>query len=250
MSKPLVSSSWFTNLRPNREARLRLFCFPYAGGGPTIFRQWPQRLPSSVQVSSVQLPGRGPRMREAPFTRWAALVEQIALAIEPHLDKPFTFFGYSLGAIIAFELARSLRRRAGVEPLRLFVSACRAPQIPEWHEPTYNLPEPELLERLRRLNGTPKEVLDHPELIQLMLPLLRADFELAETYTYSAAPPLRSPISAFGGLQDAEVKREHLEAWRDQTTSSFNMRMFAGDHFFIHQSEPLLLDIIARELHQ
>jgi medium-chain acyl-[acyl-carrier-protein] hydrolase len=180
----------------------------------------------------------------------SALVGQIALAIEPHLDKPFAFFGYSLGAIIAFELARCLRQRAGVEPLRLFVAACSAPQIRETREEIYNLPEPELLERLRRLNGTPTEVLEHSELIQLMLPRLRADFEMAETYTYCAAPPLRSAISAFGGLQDREVKREHLEAWRDQTTGSFNMRMFEGDHFFIHQSEPLLLDVIARELHQ
>jgi medium-chain acyl-[acyl-carrier-protein] hydrolase len=250
MSKSLDSSTWFTNLRPNREARLRLFCFPYAGGASTIFRQWPQRLPANVQVSAAQLPGRGPRTREAPFKSLPALVEQITLAIEPHLDRPFAFFGYSLGAIVAFELARRLRQQGGLEPLRLFVAACRAPQIPETHEPTYNLPEPELLDRLRRLNGTPKEVLEHPELIQLMLPLLRADFEMVETYAYAAAPPLRSPISAFGGLHDQEVKREHLEAWRDQTTGDFNIRMFEGDHFFIHQAEPLLLDVIARELIQ
>lgn len=187
-------------------------------------------------------------MREPPFTRLSAVVEQLAHAIEPHLEKPFAFFGHSLGAVMAFELARRLRRQAGVEPVRIFVSARSAPQILRTEAPIYNLPEPELLETLQRLNGTPKEVLEHFELIHLMLPLLRADFEMAETYTYSAEPPLTCPINAFGGLHDLEVKREHLEAWREQTTGDFTLRLFEGDHFFIHQSESLLLDDIAREL--
>src|SRR5918911_2389095 len=112
MSKPLASSPWFTNPWPNPEARLHLFCFPYAGGGSQIFRQWPQRLPSIVQVYSALLPGRGQRLREPPYPCLSALVEQLARVIEPYLDKPFAFFGHSLGAIIAFELARRLRRQA------------------------------------------------------------------------------------------------------------------------------------------
>ena len=250
MSKPLASSLWFANPRPNPEARLHLFCFPYAGGGPQIFRQWPQRLPATVQLYSAQLPGRGARMRERPYTCLSSLVEQLARVIEPYLDRPVAFFGHSLGAVIAFELARQLRRQAGVEPVRLFVSGSPAPQIAKTNAPTHDLPEPELLERLRRLNGTPREVLDHPELVDLMLPLLRADIKMSETYAYAAAPPLGCPISAFGGLSDLEVSREHLAAWREQTAAGFSLQMFEGDHFFIHTAQALLLQAIARELRQ
>lgn len=187
---------------------------------------------------------------ETPFTRLSPLVEALAQALAPLLDKPFAFFGHSLGALIAFELARQLRRQAGVQPLRLFVSASRAPQIPARHRPIHALPEPELLIELRRLNGTPGEILQNAELMQIMLPVLRADFALYETYAYATEPPLNCVISGFGGLEDHRASRGDLEAWRDQTSASFSLRMFPGGHFFLNASQPLLLQTLSQDLRQ
>lgn len=250
MSYPLAASLWLKKRRLNPLARLRLFCFPYAGGGAPIFRQWSHHLPSTVEVCPIQLPGRGDRLLDPPYTRLLTLVEDIARDIQPYLDKPFAFFGHSMGALIGFELARQLRREAKVEPVHLFVSGRRAPQILERNQPRCDLPESELLDELRNLNGTPKELLEHSELMLLMLPLLRADFEVSETYTYTADPPLNCSITAFGGITDLEVTCDHLEAWRDQTAARFTLHMFKGDHFFIHQAEHLLLRAILDELHQ
>jgi medium-chain acyl-[acyl-carrier-protein] hydrolase len=185
---------------------------------------------------------------ERPFAQLSPLVEALAQALAPLLDKPFAFFGHSLGALISFELARQFRRQYGVHPVRLFVSAGRAPHIPHRGPPIHTLAEKEFLAELRRLNGTPSEILDHEELMEIMLPLLRADFALYENYVYSTEPPLNCPISAFGGIQDHRVNESDLEAWRAQTTASFSLRMFPGDHFFLKQ--PLLLRVLSQELEQ
>ena len=205
-------------------------------------------MPRSVEICAVQLPGRGSRMHEPPFTAISTLVTALAQALASYVDIPMAFFGHSMGGIIAFELARYLRRKRNLGVVHLFVSGSRAPQV-EIEEPrTYDLPKPEFLETLRTLNGTPKEVLDHPELLELMMPLLRADFAVCETYDYSPEPPLDCPITAFGGMKDSEVTREHLEAWRDQTTSSFSLRMLPGDHFFINTEQAMLLKLLSQEL--
>jgi len=185
---------------------------------------------------------------ETPFTQLAPMVEALAQTIGPLLDKPFAFFGHSLGALVGFELARQLRRQSGVQPVRLFVSADRAPQLPHRDRPIHALPDGELLQELRRLNGIPGKVLEEAELMQIMLPVLRADFAVYETYVYSTEPPLNCPISTFGGLQDQRVSRGDLEAWRDQTSGSFSLRMFPGDHFFWNATQPLLLQALSQEL--
>jgi len=241
---------WIACHTPNPHARLRLFCFPYAGGSAPAFRTWTAGLPAKVEVCPVQLPGRGSRLSEPPFTRLAPLVETLAHVLSPLLDKPFAFFGHSLGALISFELARQLRRQYGVHPVRLFVSAASAPQIPPASAPLHALSDSALLKALCRLNGTPAEVLEHAELMQLMLPTLRADFAVYETYVYSAEPPLNCPVAAFGGLQDHRVGRSDLSAWRDQTCASFSLRMFPGDHFFLNTDQRLLLPALCQELHQ
>jgi medium-chain acyl-[acyl-carrier-protein] hydrolase len=243
-------SPWLSPARPNPNAALRLFCFPYAGGSAQIYRSWSKRLPTSVEVCAVQLPGRGNRLREPPFTDLHTLVRALAEALLSYLDKPFAFFGHSMGALIGFELAQRLRERASPGPIQLFVSGHRAPQLERDGPTTYDLPEPELLAELRRMNGTPREVLEHPELIQLMLPLLRADFEVVQTYLYAPRPPLDSPITAFGGLRDEDVSREQLARWREQTTAEFSLHMLPGDHFFIQTSETLLLEVLSRKLDQ
>lgn len=250
MTQTKVNSAWLTIYRANPTASLRLFCFPYAGGASLIYRQWPDNLPSKVEVCPVQLTGRGSRLREAPYTKVEPLVEALMQVLLPYMDKPFAFFGHSMGAIISFELARRLRRDNAPQPVHLFVSGRRAPQLSETDRITYNLPEPELLDELRRLNGTPREVLENPELMRLMLPLLRADFELVQTYEYRSEPPLEYPISVFGGLQDHEVNRESLEAWREQTNASCTVQMFPGDHFFLNTARPLLLRTLTQKLYQ
>jgi len=251
MTTATAFDSWIAFRKPNPQARLRLFCFPYAGPGASIFRTWSDGLPADVEVCPVQFPGRETRLMEAPFTQLSPLVQALAQALVPLLDKPFAFFGHSLGALVGFELARQLRKQPGqpaVQPVRLFVSGDRAPQIPQRNRPIHALPEREFLVELRRLNGIPGKVLENAELMQIMLPALRADFAVYETYVYSTEPPLNCPISIFGGLQDRRVSRGDLEAWRDQTSVSFSLRMFPGDHFFLNTTQPLLLHELSQEL--
>lgn len=246
----ITSNPWLAFVRPNQQAKLRLFCFPYSGGGATAFRTWPDSLPTAVEVCPVQLPGRETRLREQPFTRISPLVQAAAQALLPHLDKPFALFGHSVGALIGFELARHLRRRYGLETVHLFVSGRHAPQIPDPDPPIYALPEPEFIEEVRLYNGTPEEVLENAELLELFIPILRADFAVNETYAYADEPPLDCPISAFGGLEDHKFSHDDLEAWREQTAASFSLQMFPGGHFFLHSARPLLLRAISQGLHQ
>jgi medium-chain acyl-[acyl-carrier-protein] hydrolase len=240
--------AWIAFRKPNPQARLRLFCFPYAGTGAAIFRNWSGGLPADVEVCPVQFPGRGTRLREAPFTQLSSLVQGLAQAVAPLLDKPFAFFGHSFGALVGFELARQLRRQSGGGPVRLLVSADRAPQLPARHRPIHALPEAEFLAELRRLNGTPGQLLDDKELMQIMLPVLRADFAAYQTYAYSPEPPLDCAISCFGGMQDQRVSRGELEAWRDQTRVACTLQLFRGDHFFLNTARPLLLQALSNEL--
>jgi medium-chain acyl-[acyl-carrier-protein] hydrolase len=244
------ASPWLVCSTPNPNARIRLFCLPYAGGGALIYRKWAEGLPATIEVQAIEPPGRGRRQHEKPFDRLTPLVAEIASVIRPYLDRPFAFFGHSIGAMISFELARYLRRTEGLEAAHLFVAGRRAPQIPGTRKDTHNLPEPEFIEELRRLSGTPEEVLTNPELMRLMIPLLRADFSLAETYVYEDEPPLPVPITAFSGLDDTEVSREELEAWRVHTNGTFSLRMLAGDHFFLHSARAFLLRAISQDLLQ
>jgi medium-chain acyl-[acyl-carrier-protein] hydrolase len=238
-------NSWVICPKQNSQASLRLFCFPYAGGSATIFRTWQDSLPNSIEVCAVELPGRGTRLRETSFTRMVPLVEAIALALLPYLDKPFAFFGHSMGALVGFEVARLLRREYNISPVHLFVSGRRAPQMPDPDSPIHALPEAAFIQELRRLNGTPEAVLENVELMQLFLPILRADFAVLETYTYTDRSMLNCPITAFGGLSDREVSYEQLAAWREQTLAFFSVQMFPGNHFFLHSVQSPLLQALA-----
>lgn len=195
----------------------------------------------------MQLPGREGRLREPPFTRIEPLIAALADHL-PFADLPFAFFGHSMGALVAFELARELARRGEPSPRHLFVSGRRGPQVPSREEPLHDLPEPRFLVRLRELNGTPEEVLAHPELMEIILPLLRADFTLHETYDYRPDASLPIGVSALGGVADPEVNRDDLEAWRGETGGPFRLRMFPGDHFFVLSARRLVLEAVARDL--
>ncbi|MEO6525875.1 MAG: alpha/beta fold hydrolase [Gemmatimonadaceae bacterium] len=238
---------WVTRVDKNADARLRLVCFPYAGSGAWAFRRWGELSPV-VEVCAIELPGRGTRMAEPPVRSAAALVPLIARGLEAHLDLPFAFFGHSMGAMLAFEVARHLRRESRVAPLHLFVSGREAPQLADDGPRYHGLPDDELTAVLRELNGTPAEVLDNADLMRLMLPVVRADLEVSETYRYAIDAPLDCPITAFGGRRDASVRSTHLDAWREQTTAVFALRLFEGDHFFLHQAAAPLLRALAHDL--
>jgi len=248
MTSSLPIDSWIVGRRPNPQARLRLFCFPYAGGPASVFRNWSDGLPTDIEVCPVQFPGRGTRLKEPPFSRLTLLVDALTEALLPLLDKPFALFGHSLGSLVSFELARQLQTNHQTRPVRLFVSAGSAPQIARRGPPIHNLPEKEFLAELSRLKGTPEELLNNKELMDIVLPSLRADFALYESYRYSSELPLNCPISTYGGLSDEKVTQRDLEAWREQTSVSFSIRMFPGDHFFLKANQSLLLRALSQEL--
>ncbi len=239
---------WIAFRKPNPAAKLRLFCFPYAGGSALVFRSWVTGLPSQIDVIPVQLPGRGQRLKERPYANVAPLVDDLGVALAPYFDRPFAFFGHSMGAVIAYELTQWLRKKGSSLPVHLLVSGRRAPQLPPVREPYHLLSDADLLATLRGMNGTPEEVLANDELMNLMLPMIRADFAVAETYKPTHHLPLACPITALGGRADPEVDPKDLELWRECSSGGFRLRIFPGDHFYLHQGEGKLLAAVSEEL--
>lgn len=236
--RPLSTHPW---------PELRLVCVPHAGGAASTFRTWPLGLPPAVELWAAELPGRGARASEPATDDRERVVTELAGAL-PDDDVPLALFGHSLGAMLAFELARELRRRDRPAPRLLVASAREAPQRPHPGEPVHGLPDQEFLDAVRRLGGTPAEVLDEPELVELALPALRADFRISETYEHAPEDPLDVPIVALGGVDDPDVTEADLEAWEEQTTAGLRMQLFAGGHFFVEPAEPAVLQLLAREL--
>jgi medium-chain acyl-[acyl-carrier-protein] hydrolase len=231
--------------RPN--AVINLFCFSYAGGGATTFRLWPAGLPSWVEVWAVQLPGHGNRWCETPLRSIPSLVAAFMPSLLPHLQRPFAFFGHSMGAVLANEIARTVAHQEGVAPRHLFVSSRRPPHVPAAEPNLHTLSDHQLIKEVnQRYGGVPGEVLHSPDLLALLLPVLRADITALETFRPGKSAALPCPISAFGGAQDPQVPRDHLEAWRDQTDGPFRVRMFPGGHFYLEsQRDALIADISA-----
>lgn len=244
------ANPWIAYRKPRPGARLRLFCFPYAGGAASIYRTWADELPADVEVCPVQPPGREGRIRERPVTSTEEMVQAAAEGLAEELDRgPYALFGHSMGAVTAFELARRRRDAGGPEPVHLFASGRGAPTVVDLDEPIHDLPPERFRQRLRELNGTPVEVLEHPELMELVEPLLRADFRVVETYRYAPAAPLTCPITALGGLADDHVPAERIEPWREMTSGPYRQHMLPGDHFFLNgPARGDVLRIVARAL--
>ena len=246
-----TGTPWTVQPARRPEVALRLFCLPYAGGGASVFRGWADALSAHIDVCPIQLPGHESRLREKPFDSVPPLVKALAEALQPELDRPFALFGHSMGAVIGFELARYLRCEYQLVPCHLFVSGHRAPHLADPEPPLYTLPTPAFIEGLmQRYNGIPTVILRDSELMQLFLPVLRADVTLLETYLYADDQPLDCPISAYGGLQDSRANAEALGAWQKHTRSAFNLRMFLGGHFFLQTDRELVLQTIKQELIQ
>ena len=225
-------SAWLTPIMPPSNPRLRLICVPYAGGSAAIYRKWTAHLSPDIELCAVELPGHGARIREQPMTRLDQLVDELAAAIQPLDDLPFALFGHSLGAAIAFELTRLLECQPAPRPIHLFLSGQKAPHLPPSRPPIHGYNDAEFLRELRRFDGTPDELFASPELVDLFLPILRADFELLETYEFVDTGPIPCGMSVLGGRDDPEVDVSELMQWRRYAAADFQVRDYPGNHFF------------------
>jgi medium-chain acyl-[acyl-carrier-protein] hydrolase len=235
-------NKWFSTRPARTVPALRLFCFPHVGAGASAFNLWrPAWIPDNMELWTVRLPGREQRLSEKPFRRMGPLVEALYEVMAPQLSGPYAFYGHSLGALVAFEMARKIQRQGGPCPIRLLVSAHTAPQLGLCRPVLHNLPDKEFVDALRRFAGTPDEAFENEDLMSIMMVVLRADFEVDETYSYDEGQPLECPISAFGGTDDPGVSQADLAAWKMHTSQTFNLYMMDGDHFFIFRSPDFLL---------
>ena len=229
----------------------RLICLPFAGGAASFYRPWMVQLAPSIGVVPVQLPGREERFGEPAFDRLWPLVAALVQALRPVVERgPFALFGHSMGALAAYEFARALARDNLPGPTRRFVSARRAPHLAARLAPMHDLPEPEFVDRLRQLNGTPEAVLASAELMKIFAPVLRADFAVTETY--EPLPPrevLTCGVTALGGSDDPHVTAQELRAWQAVTRAPLALHMFAGDHFYLEKNRAAVLEIVRQTLH-
>lgn len=231
---------WVVRHRPQQEARLRLFCFPYAGGSASLYRTWAEALSPEIEVCAVELPGRGTRQAEPPYTRLAALVAALTHVLLPFSDKDMAFYGHSLGGLLAFEVARALQRHSGTPPMHLIVSGCRAPHLPDTCPEMADVET--FLTYIRALGGTP-----HEQMVRRRWPLFQADFALRASYHYeSEGPLLACPITALRGEHDSAANESDTEAWQEQTQHTFTQETFPGTHFFVHSAQDVLLQRVKR----
>jgi medium-chain acyl-[acyl-carrier-protein] hydrolase len=240
--------SWVLGPFDDPQRSLRLLCFPFAGGGSVTFRDWPRRLPAELAVCPVALPGRELRGGEPALRRMPALIDSLIEALSERLGPRYALFGHSMGALLAFEFARAMRRLGKPEPLLLAVSGRRAPTLLDPAPRLHDRPDGELLDHLQRLGRTPQRVLQEPGLMQLLLPTIRADFELLETWRYEPEPPLGCPIHAWFGEADTLAPGAAVERWRDLTCGRFALHALPGDHFFVESAGPQLLAQLAGAL--
>jgi medium-chain acyl-[acyl-carrier-protein] hydrolase len=243
------SLPWFVVPFPRRAPRVRLICCPFAGGAASFYRPWSAALPADIEVWAAQLPGREARFREPPLEHMDDIVAGLARELRTlDDDVRLALFGHSMGALVAFELARALGAVTGPRASRLFVSACAGPRLERSDLPSPSLSDREFIAEIRRLGGTPEQVLRNDELMQLYLPLLRGDFAVSANYRYAPAPLLDCPIVAFGGLADRTVSRERLLPWAAETTAPFSLRMLTGDHFYLVSAQAELLSALSEAL--
>jgi surfactin synthase thioesterase subunit len=217
-------------------AHMKLFCLPFAGGGASAYRAWRAHLPAQIELCPIQLPGRESRYREPLVTSIAPLVASLADAIVADATAPYAFFGHSMGALLAFEIARELRRRAATSPLHLFVSGAKAPDDRSLHTiARHRLSDPDLIAEVRNFGGTPARLLDDPDVMQLILPVVRADFALLESYTHTHERPLSMPITAFAGVDDREAAPDAMRGWSRHTHDACRVMTMPGQHFFLQE---------------
>lgn len=240
------ASPWFLipEVEPQK-GQITLVLFPHAGANASLFRPWLQSERIGMWTLIATLPGRGARLSEPPVKRFDLLVEELMAALKPVLPRRYALFGHSLGAYVAFEIAR----RLPTEPAVLFVSGATPPQqrLPA-ERPRAEMSDAELVDELRRLGGTPPEILQHPELLELLMPSIRADFELADDYVYRPGPPLSCPVHALGGAHDTTTAASALPGWLEHSKAPGQVKTFDGGHFYVHERENELMTYVASTL--
>jgi medium-chain acyl-[acyl-carrier-protein] hydrolase len=225
----------FLKPQPNASASMQLFCFPFAGGNASTYRPWIKYLHRDIELITVQLPGRGSLLAQKPFDNMSDLVAELAVHIKNIIEKPYVFFGHSLGSKIAFELACALQRQHCPLPVHFFASGAGAPFKPRMASAIHQLPDAEFIRRIGALCGTPEKILQNDELMRFMLPALRADFKLIETYIGDGAHELPIPLTILGGEFDEAIARDDLLAWQKVFGCVKDIKIFPGGHFFINQ---------------
>ncbi|GAA0736782.1 thioesterase II family protein [Clostridium oceanicum] len=240
--------SLYLSNNPKSKDKLRLFCFPYAGGGSSVFRKWTNMFPSDVGVYPIQYPGRENRIGEKPIKKMEDLIEKIYDSIKDYLkDVPFVFFGHSLGTKIIYELTLKIERELNIKPKALIVSAGRAPFYLE-SKPIYHLKDDEFVKELKRFSGTPKEILSNKDLMKIFIPMLRADFQIDETYIKKNLEKLDVPILGFMGTKDEEMTLKELKDWEKVTKKTFKYEMIEGGHLFINTNKESVISSITKYL--
>ncbi|MEV0370852.1 alpha/beta fold hydrolase [Streptomyces sp. NPDC050636] len=240
-------SAWLKRYRPVAAPRLRLICLPYAGGTAGAFHGWANRLPADVELVAVQYPGRQDRFQEPCVEEMAPLADRIAEALAPLLDRPFALFGHSMGAAVGYEVTLRLEARYRARPQHLFVSGHGSPLLPRGHTDVHLRDEDSMLEWFGELGAMDPAVLADRELRPLVVPSLRADLRLIETYRPAEHRPVNSPVTSYVGDADPSVEPADAAAWRELTSGEFSFRVFPGGHFYLSDQETeLLADITER----
>ncbi len=235
---------WFT-AGANPAGAMRLFFFPFAGGNANSFLPWQELFGPRLELRIAQLPGRGVRLFDPPLADMDELVARLTRAVTGLADRPFAFFGHSLGALVAFEVARQLRRTGRPEPISLWVSGAESPRNRLVRRELHRLPDTELVAALADYNGTPAELLQDQELMQLVLPGLRADFALHERYVYRPEPPLDLPIHMLLSDDDPYVEHDRAADWSLETSRPVRQHVFPGDHFFLDAHRRAIATLLA-----
>lgn len=246
MTNP-VSDAWLRQYHHVPHSPLILVCFPHAGGSATFFHPVSAALQSVLQVIAVQYPGRQERHLERPLTSITELADGAFAALRPMMDRPLAFFGHSMGATLAFEVAVRMQTELAVSPLMLFVSGRRAPSRHR-NESIHQCADEGIIAELKALNGTDPHVFHDQELLRMILPAIRSDYTAAETYRWQDGPELNCPIVVLTGDDDPKVAPDEAQAWRDHTTGPFELHAFPGGHFYLTQHAPRLISLMSERL--
>jgi medium-chain acyl-[acyl-carrier-protein] hydrolase len=245
MSRPKDDARWLKRFRRTGSGEVRLFCFHHAGGTASMYRHWQHLLPPPIEPVAVQLPGRGDRITEPPFHDMTSLVDALVEVLRPALDRPFACYGLSMGARVAWVLTHALRERGMPIPVALYLASTAAPECAEGRD---DWRDDDVLAYLRDMGATPPEVFAEPELLAALLPTLRADLTLVDTFRFHPETPLDVPIRAFAGIDDIEGPPERMRGWGKETRAAFRLDLIPGGHFFDDRNQRRVIEIITDDL--
>lgn len=242
----MKNSSWFVRPVKRLHAKINLFCLPYAGGSARIYQSWSEYLPEFVEVVAIELPGRGRRMQEPAFDSMKALVQELSGALHSQIEKPYVVLGHSMGSRIGLNALYELHRSGCPLPLHFIASGSAPPHITKERKKIHKLSDDELIKELQSYDGTPEEVINNKELMEIYLPLLRADFAVAEEESTPNLSQLNCNATVFGGTNDSNVSKEDCLAWQEYFSPPIEVSIFEGGHFFIESARNEVIEKVSR----